>query len=797
MRRWHSAAIAADTTPQKGIYQRFQTATRDQLLKDNLIPQLIHQAAAFHDAKQGPILLAHMKALLEAACKAADCIRWCNPAVVRVPSLRNYGLANALWLGVQGLWATIRPSIRAQLDAHSLSPQSIVTTLKTYLDSDIKRLCEQKETSDVKLLQFWLVQLGKLLQAYPEAACAVYDAVGAWSPKARQAMAELGHQGDDRVEALLAAVDGGVIWARAARLQAQSLSCMASCEADTRSSALASGCSEDVWHVLTAAQMLGQAGVLSEAARSRCTVVLRAVLQNITAAAAWPAMSSDPDVRQTVIDGCLTLCLSCYDHDQVSQWMGCQLALMEYSLHPHPVMLTILSSVWASLTKLTDPTTVEQFIAALHELLKRSAAVEASAGFPAFQSQSPLVSQLSCLLASVLYAAPTETSEVFFNQHMQLRQGDKDDLCRLAILAALLRAGAIVHMGAPNRNAYLEKLSSTTCRHLCSALLELVSKSKLDPPAQRAVADVGPSSKHAAWMCECIAKALQCLEHSVVRPQQSTAGVARDAAQALLPLLFVEDPLATSALHAFEQACRVSPEAILVASRLQDTLPRLVSMIESSSPAAPYVMRLAAAYREVSLPPKPLFAAMLGDVAPHKSAVLRLLAMESYVAYVRGCERSNVVGVLPPRLIDASTGATTPAFAQMVTQHLTRTMGDNNANGRSLDKHSACKAAMGGASKLEVQATGAPRKLFELASKMRPEVKNSQQACDGHTAKAQQKRAHTAGMNEVIACAADIQHALQKIETVAEKHNIELPTRVVCLVRECRRELDTYVDSKT
>lgn len=102
--------------------------------------------------------------------------------------MRHYGTVNVLWLpGVLNLWAAVPASLRPQLEDHGLGVATVVRQVVGYLAADMASLCEgRQDASDVRLLQFWVQFVNKMVAAFPEAASATWSAVLRWLLEARQ-----------------------------------------------------------------------------------------------------------------------------------------------------------------------------------------------------------------------------------------------------------------------------------------------------------------------------------------------------------------------------------------------------------------------------------------------------------------------------------------------------------------------------------------------------------------------------------------------------------------------------------
>ncbi len=74
------------------------------------------------------------------------------------------------------LWAA--PAARGLTG--ELSAQTVLERLFEYLHHDIAMYCTRQQPMDVKLMQFWLAQVNKLLTAFPSQAPACWTRLLRW-----------------------------------------------------------------------------------------------------------------------------------------------------------------------------------------------------------------------------------------------------------------------------------------------------------------------------------------------------------------------------------------------------------------------------------------------------------------------------------------------------------------------------------------------------------------------------------------------------------------------------------------
>lgn len=113
-------------------------------------------------------------------------------------------------------------------------------------------------------------------------------------------------------------------------------------------------------------------------------------------------------------------------------WERCQQQLFLHALQPHPLTAQLLGCVWADLAATASEALVQSHAAVLRDLLRLAAAADAAAG--PHMPPSPLCSQLLCLLACLLAAAPPAVLDAYYANFLQVRRGPGHALpqrCRL------------------------------------------------------------------------------------------------------------------------------------------------------------------------------------------------------------------------------------------------------------------------------------------------------------------------------------------------------------------------------
>ncbi len=645
------------------------------------------------------------------------------------PYLRNYGLVNALWMGVFKFWSAVPHDLRPRLADHkvpnklnkptSLAADNVISQLLEYWNKDYSTLCNKKLSADVKLIQFWTVQISKLLAAYPENALLVAASASMWIQVGRFQLAEIENMsaGSNSIETtaiaeFIRAVHEGSLWARATRLFRQAVSLMPVAERapwlkelseHLRAFRMTSNMSvsmfrgEYVFPILV--ELLGHAGSMPTNPRSDFFPLFKEVMLCVSGANFAPALCT-AELRQNTADLLTAFILSLASAatgEEVTEgaredWEACQVFLMECSMTPHPYMLSIMSSVWNSLITVSDSPTTKHFVAAMHELLSTTAATEAAAAAAegVFKPSSPTTQQIIHLLGVLLASVPDQMAESFCDRFVRLDSNGVGDLCHLAALSAVLRAAS--SSGRP--------AGYTTITKVISKVLESISRCvgvaiNATPVQQKGRSTDGvtvqqplPSALrlYLAWAVECLAASLEAVQPCSLANGEDSLPTSMElivsmVVKACLILLDFPDaataPYLPSTLHTLSLAWRLLP-TVPSLSELDLLVSCMEHSLHSTPAAAAGIAELTPVLSTQSAPPKILFEALLG---PSSSASLQFLGREAYVKYAKECFDENVLGALPRQWLDPSGMRLSEQGQPVMEKYLSRTCSHSTAVG--------------------------------------------------------------------------------------------------------------------
>jgi hypothetical protein len=665
------------------------------LLKETLIPFISDGLASQTLEAGGLCLVAPLRFIIDLAASSANLIGWKDLRVQTAPYLRNYGLVNALWMGVLKFWGALPPPLRPSLADHKphgmtdlpdLTSNALVTLLAGYLRKDFAVLCEKQLATDVKLIQFWTVQISKLLTAYPETAPTVWKELLSWHTNARGQFTKLENSpeaGTAKTAAFTRAMQEGSLWVRCARLQRQALLLM---PVDQRTSCIrelqkylnklrsfdATAANQRPEFAFAATvELLGQAGSMSTDALVSFLPLFKEAMLCIPSASCASVLST-ADLRQNTADSLLVYMLSLASSAASTQnttgtgaqqaWEACQLFLMECSMLPHPYVLSIMSIVWSSLIIISDGPTTKHYVVGMHELLTTTAATEAAATAVdnVVKPSSPITQQLTHLLGVLLASVPAQMTESFCERFLKLEGNAVEDLCQLAAVSAVLRAASC--SGRPVGENTLMKLVSDVFKSV-SKCIGVITKpvpkqlvSTLDGAKQPSSASL---CLYLAWAIDCLGATLESLQSCCVESREDTLPSAvenavTNVAKACMTLLSSPNastaPYQPAVLQTLSLALRMLP-TVLSTSELTTLTSYMEQSLHAMPAAAAGIAELTPALATQNTPPKMLFEALLG---PSQSASLQFLGREAYVKYAKECFDENVLGALPRQWLDPS-----------------------------------------------------------------------------------------------------------------------------------------------
>lgn len=472
---WHAHAIQSDPLNGAKTSFKLQTTARD-LIKDCIAP-LFSNAIASQTQTTGICFNAHMLQILKTAIKSAEIIGWRHPDVQLLPSLRNYGLVNTLWACIITLWSSTPNQLYSNLENNpSLSTDTLVKTIVTCLERDLDLILSGKDKDAIKLLQFWISQLGKLTKSMPSAAKFAYKALFRWTNTYQnKVVSALQSMTPARKYDVHRMLDNASLRLRAARVQCQCLALISIPSAQEEITKLASIQLSDEHHESTPSithnafwmmvELLGQVSLMTPAVRASCIALFRKSLDLLTSANAI----NNAEEAQFVADAylcyivaCSTATSSASDRD-MNTWDACRVCLIQASMKAHPVVMSVLSMVWSSLGALCSLPALRDFVAALNKVLSATVSTETVYTYlnsnanmynnnidgsllPFRAEHSMIVEQLCHLISSLLSSgtqAALQASQEFYSHGLHVSPHEQADACALARASAVLRIAAL------------------------------------------------------------------------------------------------------------------------------------------------------------------------------------------------------------------------------------------------------------------------------------------------------------------------------------------------------------------
>ncbi|GAB4820546.1 hypothetical protein N2152v2_007592 [Parachlorella kessleri] len=313
------------------------------------------------------------------------------------------------------------------------------------------------------------------------------------------------------------------------------------------------------------------------------------------------------------------------------------------------LVLFLAATCSAAMSGLADKATAQQHIAALHRLLQAAVITETGSSWDA----SPITAHLVTLLSVLLSSSPPGVVEVFVKAHLQVSACTGSDAAQLSCLCAGLRVAALACPEAtsshfsPAVQATLGQLPTAFSQYSASALALLAE----EPPGSQEVL---------AFL-----RLLECTHLVLAYLGATTNTVVTPRLQ-----FMVLEILGASSMHNAVPPCW-APAALRVLASLLDLAGEQPLLTDEQLEALMPTLASLLKHQEA---PDPL---------------LQFTALEAYADYIKVCDKSLVMAMLPPGLLDPGTGVACEAFRAVLAQHLTRTVNAPLAIATVLQDHAA------------------------------------------------------------------------------------------------------------
>lgn len=608
----------------------------------------------------------------------------------------------------------------------------------------------------------------------------MWKGVKDWIPTARAEVAKIENAEAYHEAAAVAtpgtdfirAVHEGSLWVRLTRLIRQALSLM---PADLKTSYIEelrqelhslktfsgdglSKISDAQFVFATIVDLVGLAGSMPADSRSDYMPLFKEAMKCVPGACFSPVFSNHK-LKDSTTDSLLVFVLSLASAAAAEEktdraqhaWEECQVFLMECSMTSHPSMLSIMSTIWSSLIYVSDGPTTKHFVAAMHELLSSTAAIEAAAAAAegVFKLNSHTVQQLTHLLGVLLASVPEKMAGSFYEWFLKLdsQQLAAADLCQLAALSAVLRATSL--SGRPVGYSKSANLVIDMCKHIASCVFANKpgrNKLSIDGKQQPMPASI---RLYLAWVVDCMGASLEAVQaYHLNTKEDIIPTLVEDAITTAVKtcMTLVSFPDAATAayfpvvLRTVHLAWRLFP-AVLTTSELETLKSFMEQSLHATPAAAAGIAELIPALSTQAAPPKILFEALLGS---SQSASLHFLGREAYVKYAKECDDDNVLDALPRQWLDPTGMKLSEKGQPVMEKYLSRTC--SIPSGRQSTAPGIVHPLLAGEDnkldleirrKVEMLAREAGSKLaaikvkaMEASAKMVGEQQQQQQACN-------------------------------------------------------------------
>lgn len=152
------------------------------ILSQGYLP-LLGAAATYQpvDEELANVLAEHLQMLQRFGCDVSDIIS--RKEKREDPKLVHYGLANAVWTGISGMWSSIPATLEDALGCYGVSKAAtcgvLLDCMKDTIDMAKEGHVEDKACR--KLVQFWLSNFGRLVKGSPGAVEGVLESFWTWA----------------------------------------------------------------------------------------------------------------------------------------------------------------------------------------------------------------------------------------------------------------------------------------------------------------------------------------------------------------------------------------------------------------------------------------------------------------------------------------------------------------------------------------------------------------------------------------------------------------------------------------
>ena len=609
------------------------------MLKVDYVP-LLQECCKVYEDGFGDAVTRHMENFLSFGVSVSRVLNKKDERVEQDPRLVHYGLANCVWTGLVDTWWNLDSGAREGLDIQGQRVENVMESLMDVLDNQVDLKAAISSDNGMKVLQFWLSHIGKLAKKLPEAGGLIIERIWLWSIGLRNALMGTEQDGEERKEKISKLVSRVIV----ACLNNQSKKTLekkfliplrkqiASSSMDEKKAALIVSI-HGIW-----AESEGFSPALFDLGLELADEVLKAFVM--------PRM-------QSKITYCIIHDTSKWLVEFLVNYMAQSMApdvavmlLLRYSVCPHPSLLAVLSNVWMDLVRYSSNSMQMIFIECLESLLLRMAS-HLAAGTSKYQGPTQAILQVRDLYAMCLSQASEKNFHSIMNQ-LQSRIDDTAVMNDVCVIAEITYTASGLCLRGGREVADLGE-------RIAQAMVETVEK----------VLDSGINSVDTilllSWCEEAIAESFMLMMSDTRKKLKAT-----DVERIMTSLnrtvdLFKQQGAEFNSIPVFKMLLRCHQAVeylglLGVVHRIQKPLLALASACSHPShPAFGYM--LAAIIHEKgtnSMLMKNIFRAALLDES--STEPLRIIALKSYIEYIRQCPQENITAVLPDELVYQASG---------------------------------------------------------------------------------------------------------------------------------------------
>jgi len=664
------------------------------MLKVEYVP-LLQECCKVYEDGFGNAVARHMGDLLSFGMSLSRVLNRKDERVEQDPRLVHYGLANCVWAGLVDMWWNMDSGAREAFAIQEQSVEIVIESLMDVLDDQVDLKAAIGTDNGMKVLQFWLSHIGKLAKKFPEAGGLIIERFWVWAIRFRDAcmgLSAIQVPVEEREEKICKLVSRVTV----ACLNNQSKKAMETRFLTPLRKQIASSSLDGK----KAALIVSVNGVLAESEGFSPSLLSLGMelADEVLKAFVMPRIQSKityyiiNDTSRRLVEFLVNFMAQSTDPD------AAVVLLLRYSVCPHPSLMAVLSNVWMDLVRYSSESMQMIFIESLESLLARMASN--LAGGIRYQCPPQAMLQVKDLYAMCCSQASQRNFNSIINRlkHRIDTEISCYDVCVIAEIAYI--ASGLCPRGGKEVADLGEKLAQTMVEKVEKALdgdnspeiLSLVSW------CEEAISEsfmLMMSDKNKKIKAATVERILTSLNRLVDSYKQQ--GAEFDSIPVFKMLLRCHQAIEFLGL-------------LGVMHRIQKPLLNLASAVctHPCHPAFGYM--LAAIIHDKTANSsllKTIFrGALVGDSTTEP---LRIIALKSYIEYIRQCPQENITAVLPDELVYQASGKPNADFKLILSAYVEGTRSNQNDAFATVQKEGMLSMAHAHMSKMAFKPCAFPK----------------------------------------------------------------------------------------